>query len=334
MQILNDILHRSAMPDEIETFLNSILDKLKRSQTQTDGYFSMKFEELYGVIPGTVAARHGRETADRTMQTVIAKWNLSEILKLGNTWDDMTATFWKQDGRYYCMEFHLFQKKWLVTTEPVVNVREAETLFPVVTHRIRLLASAFGNTPLRQLETRRYVVDVLAKQKDKTLTQFYLEFFLTLFQMELSRDELRNQDLFLKRARLHCETMIARRSEYGVHEEYSKLAGCAAVRGCALVYDALYVPTNMVWRFLANKKIMRELETPLPGKFCFQERYDSKGNIELGEVMPVPNGEKSSCRFYHDRDCYTQVFADHQTALVFHRVAAELLQQTKRNKSS
>ena len=77
---------------------------------------------------------------------------------------------------------------------------------------------------------------------------------------------------------------------------------------------------------------MRELEMPLPGKFCFQERYDSKGNIELGEVMPVTDGKKSSFQFYRDRDCYTQVFPDYQTALVFHQIAAELLKKTQRRK--
>ena len=332
MQLLNDILHHSVMPDEITFFLDSLLEKIKRSQAGKDGFSSLRFEELYGIIPGTIAARHGRESTDVKMQNAIVQWNLSEILTLKNPWDGMTAAFWKQDGHYYCMAFHLFEKQWHVSTEPAINAREAEEFFPIAVRRLQLLASAFGNTPLRQLGIRRYVFDVLTKEKDKTLAQFYLEFFLTLFQLDLTCDELRNQDLFLKRARLHCEAIISQRAQCGVRDDFSQLGGCAAMHGCAPVFDALYVPINMIWGFLANRKIMRELEMPLPGKFCFQERYDSKGNIELGEVMPVTDGKKSSFQFYRDRDCYTQVFPDYQTALVFHQIAAELLKKTQRRK--
>ncbi|MDD5596459.1 MAG: hypothetical protein PHV82_00855 [Victivallaceae bacterium] len=328
MSILNEIMNRYAMPDKIRNFLDSIEEKIARKQTEPQGCHSLKLDELYGILPETRAIRHTRETPDENLRAVISQWNLSEILILQNPWDDLNVTLWKQDGRYYCMKLKLFEKEWNVSVEPAVNHQEAEEVFPIVSRRLSLLASAFGNTPLRQLGIRQYIHEVIKCVGNESKRNFYLEFFLTLFHLELTAEELANQDIFLKRAILHCKSIIAMRSRCGVKTEAAKMAGMAAARGIEALLDELFIPINMIWGFLANRKALENLSIPASGRFCFREYYDTKGNIELGEIFSVSEREKSVFKIQHNRDCYTQVFLDYQTALTFRNIALKLLQSS------
>lgn len=332
MSILNEIMSRYAMPDSIASFLDSIQEKIARKQAEPQGCRSLKLDELYGILPETNAVRHNRETPDENLRAVITQWNLSEILMLQNHWDDLNVTLWKQDGRYYCMELKLFQKEWTVSVEPAVNHQEAEEVFPIVSRRLSLLASAFGNTPLRQLGVRQYIHEFMRRAERESKRNFYLEFFLTLFHLELTAEELADQDIFLKRAILHCKSIIAIRGRCGVKTEAAKMASMAAARGIGALLDELFIPMNMIWGFLANRKVLENLSIPARGRFCFHEYYGTQGNIELGEIFPVSEQEKSALKIQQNRDCYTQVFPDYQTALTFRNIALTLLQSQHKNK--
>lgn len=333
MSLLKEQLFRFIMPDEVEMFFNSILEKIDKSRPD-DTYHALKLDELYGILPGTVAARHGRKTADPVFRSAIEKWNLSEILTLKNSWDDMTAVLWKQDGHYYCTALQLFDRQWRISSDPIIKIGDAEALFPVAVRRFQLLSSAFGNTPLRQLGVRQYIHDILNRQSNNTERHFCLEFFLTLFQLELSTDELRNQDLFLERARLHFQSIVSFRSGCGVMPEFSRMAEIAAVRGSGDLFYRFYIPVNMVWGFLANRKVMNSLGASPEGEFGFYEYYDTKGNVELGEIFPAAQNRKSSIQFQHDRDCYIQVFHDYQTAQMFRSIALKILHSHQNGRKS
>jgi len=326
-------MNRYAMSSQIENFLDSIQKKIARQQTEPQGCCSMKFDELYGILPETNVVCHNRETPDENLRAIIIKWNLSEILTLENQWDNLYVTLWKQDGRYYCTELKLFQKKWSVSLEPTINHQEAEEVFPIVSRRLSLLAAAFGNTPLRQLGIRQYAYDIITQAGSESKRNFYLELFLTLFHLELTTEECCNQDLFQKRAVLHCKSIIAMRSRCGVKTEAAKIAGMAAMRGIATLLDELFVPMNIIWGFLVNYKGQENLLIPAKGRFCFREYYDTRGNIELGDIFPVSDREKSNFKIQRNRDCYTQVFPDYQTALTLRNIAFTLLQSsnTRRN---
>ncbi len=328
MSILNEIMSRYAMPDNITNFLDSMREKIARQQGETQGCNSVNFDELYGILPVTSAIRHDRETRDENLRAVISQWNLSEILILQNHWDNMKVTLWKQDGCYYCMKLKLFQKEWTVSVTPDVNLQEAEELFPIVSRRLKLLASAFGNTPLRQLGIRQYIHELMKQAGSELKQNFYLELFLTIFHLKLTAEELANQDIFLKRAVLHCKSIIAMRARCGVKTEAAKMAGMAAARGSGALLDELFVPINMTWGFLANHKALENLSIPDKGKFCFHEYYDTKGNIELGEIFPASKQEKSLLKIQHKRDCYIQVFPDYQSALTFRNIAFKLIQSS------
>ncbi|MFA6714640.1 MAG: hypothetical protein WCS27_04650 [Victivallaceae bacterium] len=332
MPILNEIMNRCAMPHEVETFLDSIQKKIARQQTEPQGRGSMKLDELYGILPETNASCHNRETPDENLREVIVKWNLSEILTLENQWDNLCVTLWKQNGRYYCTELKLFQKEWGVYAEPALNHQKAEEVFPIASRRLSLLASASGNTLLRQLNVRRYAGGIIRRVKNESKQNFYLELFLTLFHLELTAEELANQDIFLKRAILHCKSIIAMRSRCGVKTEAAKMASMAATRGIGALLDELFVPMNIIWGFLANYRATENLLIPAKGRFCFREYYDTRGNIELGEIFPVSGREKSDFKIQWNRDCYTQVFPDYQTALMYRNIALTLLQSQHKNK--
>ena len=326
MQILKTDLYRFPMTEEIEHFLDTILAKIN-AERQNDSLSSIKLDELYGILPCTTAERHGRKTENKHFQDCIEKWNLSEILILKNDWDKMTAEIWKQDGKYFCLGLELYGKKWesSISTESEIAA-SAGKIYPFAVRRLALLSSAFGNTPLRQLGIRRYVHDLLVPLADQE-RYFYLELFLTLFNLELSENELQNQDLFLKRAKIHFQSIVGQRAKCGVLPEFSRVAEIAAVRGSDRLFSAIYAPINMIWGFLANRKIMKPQGMEPQGKFCFYEYYDARGNVSLGEIFPVGEKDKSTLKIMHDRDCYMQVFPNYQTALLFRNTANQMLEK-------
>ncbi len=330
MPILKEQLFRYAMPDTVKTFLDSTLAKIMRGKPDNTGFRSITLDELYGILPSTFAARHGRNTGDKRMKECIEKWDLSEILLLKNPWDNLQAVFWKQDGNYYCMELSLFQREWQVASVPTFNQNDMAELFPVVVRRMNLIASAFGNTPLRQIGVRQYVHGILEKAVKNDERNFLLEMFLTLFNLELSPDEYDNQDIFLDRAKIHCSQIVAVRGECGVPAEFHQLAGLAAARGSYLLYNQFYTSANMVWGFLVNCKVLNDGNILPEGKFCFKELYGTNGHIEIGEIYPVGDEITSALHIQPDGDCYTQVFPDYETALKFRSVALTLVHEQNR----
>ena len=324
MSILKEELFRYAMPDAVKTFLDSTLTKIMKGKPDDTGFRTMTLDELYGILPSTSAARHGRRTGDKKLKESIENWSLSEILVLKNPWDNMKAVFWKQDGEYYCMSFSLFGKTWQVAENPALKQSDMEKLFPVASKRMILLASAFGNTPLRQIGVRQYVHSVLANTTKINEQDFLLELFLTLFNLDLSPEEYDNQDIFLERARIHCSQITASRGECCVPTEFSTLARIAAVKGSHLLYNKFYTSANMVWGFLANRKFFDNYKLHPEGKFCFNELYKTNGQVEIGEIFPADTQKISSLRIQPDGDCYTQIFPDYDTALKFRNIALTL----------
>ena len=67
-------------------------------------------------------------------------------------------------------------------------------------------------------------------------------------------------------------------------------------------------------------------ERSVKGKYCYTETYHPDGRIEISEIIPALQDEKSAMEIRFGNDCYKQVFTSYDTAAYFRSAALKMIQ--------
>lgn len=328
MSIIRTVLNEYQLTGNIADFLQQLQTKVQTVPPKKDGVQYCRIDELYGFMPPLEIQWHTSASGKEEIRETIRFHQLDGILILQTQWDELSLTVWLTQGIFYCSCLNLFKESYKLRLSPQLDRENYSTLVQLARSHLELLAQSF-NTPLLRLPAiRRQLLLTLEKNDDPLFQNCCLEIFIRLLNQELVEEEILDQEIFLKRAKIQLAEVLSRRAAFTVQPEYRPKYSRTAAYCVEELWGELFIPINLIWGHLANLPYYRQkIREGTPGSFAFEESYHPDGSVIVSEVYPVDAAEQPELVVRLHCDVYREIFPDYHTAVANRKIAMELIRQ-------
>ncbi len=314
MSLINTLLQDYRMNREITGFLLELKAKAVAASP-------CKIDELYAIMPPL-------EISWQTDSSTVKLHQLNGILTLQTQWDDLCAVFWCSGDNFFCSALMCFRQFQELKLTPEWDKNAYQKMVRQASGELELLRAAFHTPLLRVPVIRQQLQQKLQETGDFLLRNCMLEIFTVLLNEDLSKDELFNQDLFLKRARIRLSEIFSRRASMSAKPEYRDKHAKAATRSSEQLWQKLFPTIMILWGHLANQPYFtRKISSENTQNYAFEETYHPDGAVTLSEIFPVDKNSASTMVEKIQCDVYREVFPDYDMAVFNRNIAAELIRQ-------
>lgn len=314
MSLINTLLQDYRLNREITGFLL----ELKAKAVAASPY---KIDELYAIMPPL-------EICWQTESPAVKLHQLDGILTIQTQWDDLCADFWCSGDNFFCSALMCFRQFHELKLTPEWDKAAYQKMVRQASSELELLRAAFHTPLLRVPVIRQQLQQKLLETCDALLRNCMLEIFIVLLNEDLSKDELFNQDLFLKRARIRLSEIFFHRASMSAKPEYRDKHAKAAIRSSEQLWQKLFPTIMILWGHLANQPYFtRKISSENTQNYAFEETYHPDGTMTLSEIFPVDKNSASTMVEKIQCDVYREVFPDYDMAVFNRNIAAELIRQ-------
>lgn len=314
MSMIHSLLQDYQLNKDITAFLL----ELKAKAVTASPY---RIDELYAIMPPI-------EVIWQNTNDTIKLHQLNGILTIQTQWDDLQADFWYAQGNFFCSSLQCLKQSWKLELTPEWDKNAYQQMIKLTMEKIELLRAAF-HTPLLHIPViRQQLQQKLLETNDALLQNCIREMFIILLNEDIPRDELFNQDLFLKRAKIRLTEIFARRASLTAKPEYREKHAQAAIRSSELFWQKLFPTVMILWGHLANQPYFtKKIQAENNQNYAFEETYYPNGRITLSEIFPIDKNSASQMIKKIQCDVYREIFPDYDMAAFNRKIAAELILQ-------
>ena len=139
-------------------------------------------------------------------------------------------------------------------------------------------------------------------------------------------EEKMDYEAFLKRSYAVIAEILAYRGSYSAENFFSKFAGRSAARQSDKIYVEFCPLLCLLWGCLCNADFIAS-QKQLHRKYYFTETYYPNGKVEIGEILPALDQDKSGMEVRFGNDFYKQVFSSYESAVHFRTAALQMANQ-------
>ena len=318
MSLLKQTLCKLDFPREINTFLSLLQSKA--------GFGSAKIDELYGLLPPLEITFQKTDQYKPEIQALFNTWGVNGILQLKCAWDRMIFKFYCCQGNFYAKSIQQHQAHLEFKLSTPLNKDAAGKIQEHSLKRLQLLEHACNDHVLRMLGIRQQLINHLKEIEDSAKRDFALEIILTMTASPLLPEEKMDYEAFLKRSYAVIAEILAYRGSYSAENFFSKFAGRSAARQSDKIYVEFCPLLCLLWGCLCNADFIAS-QKQLHRKYYFTETYYPNGKVEIGEILPALDQDKSGMEVRFGNDFYKQVFSSYESAVHFRTAALQMANQ-------